>query len=71
MTVDYKLATRLDHDSLDRPDERSDFLLTLLNKAAAEEIFMLVDYEWTILPEEMIAITVVTEREKKEFSFHH
>jgi hypothetical protein len=41
-----------------------------LNKAAQNDKVMLLDYEWAILPREYIKITVVTDREKKEFTYN-
>jgi hypothetical protein len=48
---------------------KSELIVKTLGKAAESEKLMLLDYEWVILPLEIIKITCVTDREKKEFTF--
>lgn len=41
-----------------------------LAKSAKDDRIMLLDYEWTILPREYIKLTIVTDREKREFTYN-
>jgi len=51
-----------------RDQERAEFILKTLDQAMNSKKFQLVDFEWSILPLELIKITCVTEREEKVFS---
>lgn len=44
-------------------------IATLLQECAKKETVQLVDYEWTILPKELIRLTIVTANSKKEFLY--
>lgn len=56
-----------------RPDEKAKFIFNVLkeNSNGVNCKFQLVDWEWKILPIELIKITCITENEVKEFSFGH
>lgn len=41
----------------------------LLEELHKKETLQLVDYEWTILPRELIRLTIVTNTTKKEFLY--
>ena len=44
-------------------------IATLLDNAAKEEQLQLVNYEWTILPQQSIRLTIVSDNTKKEFKY--
>ena len=44
-------------------------IFTILNDLQKSEKLQLVDYEWTILPKELIRLTLVTESARKEFTY--
>jgi hypothetical protein len=48
---------------------KAEVIVTALLKASDSGKLHLVDFEWSILPIERIKITVVSEREKVEFSY--
>lgn len=66
--IDIKVASEESFIGLNRTSEKARFICEALHKAAEDELLLLLDYEWTLLPFETIKITCVTEREKKEFS---
>ena len=41
----------------------------LLEGLVAEERVQLVSYEWTVLPKELMKLTIVTDTDKKEFVY--
>ena len=69
--IELKLLTKQEANTFTREQERAEFMLLILEKAEKEEKFMLLDFEWTILPLETIKIMITTEREEKVFSFGH
>ena len=66
---DNKLMDKDSWKSANSIQLKSELIVKTLSKAAETEKLMLLDYEWAILPLEIIKITCVTEREKKEFTF--
>jgi hypothetical protein len=48
----------------------SEVLFLALSNAVKEEKIHLLDYEWTLLPREYIKITIISEREQKEFTYN-
>jgi hypothetical protein len=48
----------------------AEFLYLSLLKATQEEKIQLLDFEWAMLPREYIKITIVTEKEKREFTYN-
>lgn len=66
---DNKLMDKDSWKSANSLQLKSELIVKTLSKAANSEKLMLLDYEWTILPLEMIRVTCVTDREKKEFTF--
>lgn len=67
--LSIKLTTKYEIDLKTRDQERAEFILEILEKAEADGTFMLLDFEWTVLPLEQIQITCVTEREEVHFSY--
>jgi hypothetical protein len=43
---------------------------TFLAKMKGKQL-QLLEYEWTLLPEERLKITIITDRNSKEFSFNY
>lgn len=69
--MSVKLTTQYEVDSKTRDQERAEFILEILQQAEKDEFFMLLDFEWTVLPIEQIKITCVTEREEVHFTYGH
>jgi predicted nuclease with TOPRIM domain len=69
--VEQKLTTEQEVNSYARLDERAEFLFNIFEQADENSKFQLVSWEWNILPQELIKITCVTDREVKEFSYGH
>jgi hypothetical protein len=46
---------------------RAEYIYSILEKNAKDNKIILLDYDWVVLPVEIIKITCVTDREKKEF----
>lgn len=69
--LEQKLTTAQEVSEYTRDQERAEFLYNKFEKEFKEERFMLLDYEWSVLPLEQIKITIVTEREEKVFSYGH
>lgn len=44
-------------------------IFSLLEKLQKEDKLQLVDYEWAILPKELIKLTLVTHSTKREFTY--
>ncbi len=44
-------------------------IATILEDASKSEKLQLVDYEWTILPVELVKLSIVSHNSKKEFTF--
>jgi len=44
-------------------------IATLLNSLVSEEKVQLISYDWTILPNEVMKLTIVTDADKKEFVY--
>lgn len=41
-----------------------------LNTALEEETLQLVDYNWVLLPQETIAVTIITKHSRKDFTWN-
>ena len=67
--IENKLAKEEDFSALHRDTERARFICSILDQAAKEDKLILLDYEWTLLPLEIIKVTCVTETEKREFTY--
>lgn len=67
--LSHKLVTEVDVKSKVRLQEKAEYIHEVLKKAEKDEFFILLDFEWTVLPLELIRITCVTEQEKKEFTY--
>lgn len=44
-------------------------IATLLDELASKDQLQLVDYEWAILPKEVVKLTLVSKSNKKDFSY--
>jgi 3-methyladenine DNA glycosylase AlkC len=44
-------------------------IVSLLDELAQTEKLQLLNYEWTILPKELLQLTIVTEQTKKQFTY--
>lgn len=44
-------------------------IATLLEELVKDDKLQLVDYEWTILPKELVKLSLVTKVTKKEFAY--
>jgi len=69
--IDNKLAKEEDFKLLNRDSEKARFIGHTLDNAAKEEKLLLLDYEWSLLPLEIITITCINLTEKKEFKYGH
>ena len=69
--VNQKIVSIDEAQAPTRTQEKAEFLYHSFKKGVEMEKVVLLDYEWTILPLEQIKITLVTEREKKEFTHGH
>lgn len=45
-------------------------LYEILNTALEEETLQLVDYNWVLLPQETIAVTIITKHSRKDFTWN-
>jgi len=69
--LEKRLVTKLQVDMYTRMDERAEFLYNVFEDAKSNDQFQLIDWEWSILPLELIKITCVTETEVRVFSYGH
>lgn len=46
---------------------KAEYIYSVLERSAKDNKLMLLDYDWIMLPVEIIKITCITDREKKEF----
>ena len=67
--IENKFAKSDDFMGLARNKEKAECVYQKLNEAMAEEKLQLIDYEWNLLPLELIKITCITETEKKVFTY--
>jgi hypothetical protein len=44
-------------------------IASLLHELAQAEKIQLLSYEWTLLPKELLRLTIVTDSDKKEFTY--
>ena len=66
---DNKLLNKEEWKTADSLRLKSELIVKSLSIAEQEGRLLLVDYEWSILPLEIIKITCVTEKEKREFTY--
>lgn len=57
--------------NLSRANEKAKYLLATLDKIQKDELVMLVDWEWTLLPVERMKLTIITDNSQKEFAYGH
>ena len=67
--VENKLAGEHEFKTLNRDIEKARFIYETLGSAAKDNKLILLDFEWSFLPIELIKITCVTETGKKEFTY--
>ena len=67
--IEREYITELEMNSYSREQERAEFLYSILEKAETEKKFMLLTYDWQVLPIEQIKIHIVTQTEEKIFSY--
>ena len=58
-----------DFVELTRNQERAEYIYSVLNQAVEDEKLQLLDFEWNLLPKEVIRIMCVTALEKKVFTY--
>lgn len=66
---DNKLLDKEKWKSADSLQLKSELIVKSLSLAEQEGRLLLLDYEWSILPLEIIKITCVTDKEKREFTY--
>lgn len=69
-----KLHKLIDDDQMqnilhDNHQTHSTRIAGLLDELAQTEKIQLLSYEWTILPKELLCLTIVTDSDKKEFTY--
>ena len=67
--VEHRLVKKDDFIGLTRNKEKAEFIYNIFEQGMNNEMLQLVDYEWSLLPLELIKITCVTELEKKVFTY--
>jgi hypothetical protein len=50
--------------------DKAKYLQNLLEELKRSDKLLLLDYEWSILPVERLKLTVVTERNSREFTYN-
>lgn len=72
--IAFLKADRLINDfqltAIANESDKAKYILNLLETLKKEEKLLLLDYEWSILPVERLKLTVVTERNSREFTFN-
>jgi hypothetical protein len=53
----------------DRSETHPEQIALILHELAASEQLQLVDYEWTILPTELLQLTIVSLKDKRVFNY--
>ena len=69
--LDERLIKKEELTDLDRPEEKAKYLVNTFDHFLEEELVMLIDWEWVILPIERLKITIVTDNLQKEFTYGH
>lgn len=69
-----KLSKLISDDTMqnilhDNHQMHSTVIASLLDELVQKEKVQLVSYDWTILPKESLKLTIVTDTDKKEFSY--
>ena len=67
--IEQKIITLSEVQIRTRKQEQAEFVFFSLKEACDKDMLMLLDFEWSILPQELIKITCITYREKKEFTY--
>ena len=67
--IDEKIASREQIKTLKHASDHARQVQQLLASLKKEDKLQLIEYEWQILPVERIRLLLVTDREKKEFSY--
>ena len=67
--IEHKISKKDDFIGLNRNKERAEYIYEVLNQAVEDEKLQLLDFEWILLPKEVIKIMCVTLLEKKVFTY--
>jgi hypothetical protein len=68
--IEDKLLAKEDIAAFRLENDKALWIHTLLNKAKKDERVLLLDFEWSLLPIERIKVTLVTQRNTKEFTYN-
>lgn len=66
--IESNLVKEEDFFNLSRDTEIASFIYDTLQLAVSSKHLQLLDFEWSLLPLELIRVTCVTDTEKKEFT---
>lgn len=69
--IDERLLKQDQLINVDRPNDRAKFLVEALEQLLKDEVVMLVDWEWNILPVERLKLLIICETMQQEFTFGH
>ena len=67
--IDEKLLDRVDVRSIKTSSGPAKELQRVINTLKCSEKLQLVEYEWVILPNERVKLTLISDRATKEFGF--
>ena len=73
--LDYLKEEKLISDDVaqgilhDNHTQHASKIASILEELARADKLQLVDYEWTILPKELVKLTLVSRNNKKEFAY--
>lgn len=68
--IESKLVPGVKFEEIKSNQTMAELIVLTLSELLRADKLMLLDYEWTILPREFIRITIVTEKEKQEFTYN-
>ena len=69
--TEEKLISDFERSCLKDEADIPKFFANLLEKLKREDRLLLLDYEWQVLPVERLKLTLVTERNSREFVFNY
>ena len=67
--IEHNICDKEDIIGLVRDSEKAEFIYITLMQAYEDKKLQLFDFEWIMLPKEIIKIMCITELEKKVFSY--
>jgi len=68
--IDEKLINDFERSALKDDPDHPKFFYNLLERLKKDDKLTLLDYEWMILPIERLKLTLVTERNMREFLYN-